>query len=253
MEKTYADSITSEAVNLLPTGSFPGEIVVVDRSELIADACAYLSECDVIGFDTETRPSFTKGVMNKVSLLQLSSGERAFLFRLNRIALEKPLLQLLSSDRVVKAGVAIRDDIRVLRQLRHFTPGGFVELQNIAPEYGITDKSLRKLAAIVLSVRISKAQRLSNWEAKQLTPAQQLYAATDAWIGREIYLRLKRSGEPGPRPYKKKRTDRDGVRFSQALFPGFCIETPVVPTGKRSVRQNHLSHDKKRFQRGTPA
>ena len=90
MEKTYADSITSEAVNLLPTGSFPGEIVVVDRSELIADACAYLSECDVIGFDTETRPSFTKGVMNKVSLLQLSSGERAFLFRLNRIALEKP-------------------------------------------------------------------------------------------------------------------------------------------------------------------
>ena len=158
MEKTYADSITSEAVNLLPTGSFPGEIVVVDRSELIADACAYLSECDVIGFDTETRPSFTKGVMNKVSLLQLSSGERAFLFRLNRIALEKPLLQLLSSDRVVKAGVAIRDDIRVLRQLRHFTPGGFVELQNIAPEYGITDKSLRKLAAIVLSVRISKAR-----------------------------------------------------------------------------------------------
>ena len=192
MEKTYADSITSEAVNLLPTGSFPGEIVVVDRSELIADACAYLSECDVIGFDTETRPSFTKGVMNKVSLLQLSSGERAFLFRLNRIALEKPLLQLLSSDRVVKAGVAIRDDIRVLRQLRHFTPGGFVELQNIAPEYGITDKSLRKLAAIVLGVRISKAQRLSNWEAKQLTPAQQLYAATDAWIGREIYLMLKR-------------------------------------------------------------
>ena len=102
------------------------------------------------------------------------------------------MLQLLSSDRVVKAGVAIRDDIRVLRQLRHFTPGGFVELQNIAPEYGITDKSLRKLAAIVLSVRISKAQRLSNWEAKQLTPAQQLYAATDAWIGREIYLKLKK-------------------------------------------------------------
>ncbi|MFQ8826762.1 MAG: hypothetical protein ACLR76_04220 [Alistipes sp.] len=123
MEKTYADSITSEAVNLLPTGSFPGEIVVVDRSELIADACAYLSECDVIGFDTETRPSFTKGVMNKVSLLQLSSGERAFLFRLNRVALEKPLLQLLSSDRVVKAGVAIRDDIRVLRQSEAFHPG----------------------------------------------------------------------------------------------------------------------------------
>ena len=108
----------------------------------------------------------------------------------NRIALEKPLLQLLSSDRVVKAGVAIRDDIRVLRQLRHFTPGGFVELQNIAPEYGITDKSLRKLAAIVLGVRISKAQRLSNWEAATLTDKQKLYAATDAWVCTAIYDKL---------------------------------------------------------------
>lgn len=193
MEKTYADSITSEAVNLLPTGSFPGEIVVVDRSELIADACAYLSECDVIGFDTETRPSFTKGVMNKVSLLQLSSGERAFLFRLNRIALEKPLLQLLSSDRVVKAGVAIRDDIRVLRQLRHFTPGGFVELQNIAPEYGITDKSLRKAGrhrARRPHIESPASEQLGSQAG--LPPAQQLYAATDAWIGREIYLKLKK-------------------------------------------------------------
>lgn len=187
MEIKYAESITNEEITQLPSGAFRGEIVVVDSPEAIAAACDYLASCEVIGFDTETRPSFTKGIVNKVSLLQFSSGERAFLFRLNRIALEKPLLQLLGSEKVKKVGVAVREDIRVLRQLRQFVPKGFVELQNMAPEFGITDKSLRKLAAITLRVRISKAQRLSNWEAQQLTPAQQTYAATDAWIGREIY------------------------------------------------------------------
>jgi len=190
MEKTYADSITSEAVNLLPTGSFPGEIVVVDRSELIADACAYLSECDVIGFDTETRPSFTKGVMNKVSLLQLSSGERAFLFRLNKIPLAKPILQVLETDSILKIGADVAGDLRSLRQIRHFRDGGFVDLQSIAPEWGIEDKSLRKLSAIVLRQRVSKAQRLSNWEAATLTDKQKLYAATDAWVCTAIYDKL---------------------------------------------------------------
>ena len=165
----------------------------------MGEACEALARCKVIGFDTETRPSFTKGVANKVSLLQLSSEDQAFLFRLNRIALEKPLLQLLSSRKVIKVGAAVRDDLRALKQLRKFAPGGFVELQNLAPQFGITDKSLRKLGAIALRIRISKAQRLSNWEARQLTPAQQMYAATDAWIGRAIYMEFMKHRPAGVR------------------------------------------------------
>ena len=170
----FQESITSEEVNELPVGAFHGEIVVVDTPQAIVEACEYLSSQPLIGFDTETRPSFSKGVSNKISLLQLSSGERAFLFRLNKVALERPLL----------------DDIRGLQKLRCFTPKGFIDLQSIVGEYGICELSLRKMAAITLQIKISKAQRLSNWEAANLTPAQQLYAATDAWVSREIYVRL---------------------------------------------------------------
>ena len=199
MNKPFVESISNETLAQLPPGAFPGQIVVVDTAEAVAGACDFLGQCEVIGFDTETRPSFTKGISNKVSLLQLSSADRAFLFRLNKIALEKPLLQLLSSRKVIKVGAAVRDDLRALRQLRRFTPGGFVELQNLAPEFGITDKSLRKLGAIALHIRISKAQRLSNWEARQLTPAQQMYAATDAWIGRAIYMEFMKHRPAGIR------------------------------------------------------
>ena len=170
----FQESITNEEVNGLPVGAFSGEIVVVDTPAAFEEACAYLATQPLIGFDTETRPSFSKGVTNKVSLLQLSSGERAFLFRLNKIALEKPLLRLMESPSVTKIGA----------------PKGFIDLQSIVGQYGITDLSLRKMAAITLQIKVSKAQRLSNWEAANLTPAQQLYAATDAWVSREIYVRL---------------------------------------------------------------
>ncbi len=190
METSFKASITSEEINLLPVGAFEGDIAVVDTPEAVGEACAYLSERPVIGFDTETRPAFTKGVTNRVALLQLSSGERAFLFRLNRIALERPIIRLLEDEKVIKIGAAIRDDLKGLQKFRHFTPGGFIDLQSIVGDYGITDLSVRKLAAITMGIKISKAQRLSNWEAQQLTPAQQRYAATDAWVSREIYMIL---------------------------------------------------------------
>ncbi len=192
MEPTYRENISNEEVNALPAGAFKGPIMVVDTPEAIIEACDYLSRQTLIGFDTETRPSFTKGVSNKVSLLQLASGEKAFLFRLNKIALERPILRLMESRTTIKIGAAIRDDIRGLQQLRQFTPRGFIDLQSIVGRYGIAELSVRKMAAITLGVKISKAQRLSNWEASSLTPAQQLYAATDAWISREIYLKLTR-------------------------------------------------------------
>ncbi len=186
----FQESITNEEVNELPIGAFSGEIVVVDTLADIEGACTYLASQPLIGFDTETRPSFSKGVSNKVSLLQFSSEDRAFLFRLNKITLTKPLIQLMESPTVTKVGAAIRDDLKSLQKHRHFTPKGFIDLQNIVGQYGITDLSLRKMAATTLQIKISKAQRLSNWEATNLTAAQQLYAATDAWVSREIYLRL---------------------------------------------------------------
>ena len=190
MEKTYADSITSEAVNLLPTGSFPGEIVVVDRSELIADACAYLSECDVIGFDTETRPSFTKGQSHKVALLQVSSEKDCFLFRLNLTGLTLPIISLLESPSVTKVGLSLRDDFMMLHKRAPFEQRACIELQEYVRMFGIQDKSLQKIYGILFGEKISKSQRLSNWEAEHLTEPQKQYAATDAWACLNIYNRL---------------------------------------------------------------
>lgn len=186
----FRECISNDELNAMETGSFSGDIVVVDDSESLETACAYLSGQEVLGFDTETRPTFSKGPMNRVSLLQLATGSTAYLFRLNRVAIEKPLLDVLASKNIIKVGAAVTDDVKALQKLRHFTPRSFTDLQSIAGNYGIQDKSLRKLAAITLGFRISKAQRLSNWEAASLTPAQQRYAATDAWVSREIYFRL---------------------------------------------------------------
>lgn len=190
---TFTDKISNEQTASLPAIEFRGEIRIVDRECDIADACRYLSQWPVLGFDTETRPSFRPGVTYRVSLLQLSSPERCYLFRLNRIPLAKPLLQLLGSGDVLKVGADVSGDLRSLRQLRHFRDGGFVDLQSIASEWGIAEKSLRKLSAIVLGQRVSKAQRLSNWEAAALTDKQRLYAATDAWVCTRIYERLLRT------------------------------------------------------------
>ena len=144
----------------------------------------------VIGFDTETRPSFRPGVTFRVSLLQLSTPQLCFLFRLNKIPFAKPILQVLESKEILKIGADVAGDLRSLRQIRHFRDAGFVDLQTIAPQWGIGEKSLRKLSAIVLGQRVAKAQRLSNWEAATFTDKQKLYAATDAWVCTAIYDRL---------------------------------------------------------------
>ena len=179
----FIDKISNEQTALLPAVEFRGEIRIVEHERDIAAACKTLAEQPVIGFDTETRPSFRPGVTFRVSLLQLSTPTVCYLFRLNKIPLAKPILQLLEDRRI----------LRSLRQIRHFRDGGFVDLQGIAPEWGIGEKSLRKLSAIVLGRRVSKAQRLSNWEAATLTDKQQLYAATDAWVCTRIYEQLLRT------------------------------------------------------------
>ena len=191
MEKrTFQQHISNEDTAKLPAVLFEGPIVIVDDEKQVEAACRDLASSPVLGFDTETRPSFKAGVTYRVALLQLSTPTVCYLFRLNKIPLAKPILQVLETDSILKIGADVAGDLRSLRQIRHFRDGGFVDLQSIAPEWGIEDKSLRKLSAIVLRQRVSKAQRLSNWEAATLTDKQKLYAATDAWVCTAIYDRL---------------------------------------------------------------
>jgi ribonuclease D len=144
----------------------------------------------VLGFDTETKPAFKKGVVNEVCLLQLGDSENIFLFRLNLIGFPKELVKLLADKNIIKTGVALRDDIATLKRLKLFEPGGFVDLQEYVKSFGIEDNGLKKLAANILGFQISKRQQTSNWEADQLTEAQIEYAATDAWVCYEIYYAL---------------------------------------------------------------
>lgn len=194
-ENYFAHKISNEQTSQLPAVEFRGDIRIVERERDIDDACRYLARQPLVGFDTETRPSFRQGVTYRVSLLQLSSAERCYLFRINRIPLAKSILQLLGDRQLPKIGADVSGDLRSLRQLRHFRDGGFIDLQDIALQWGIEEKSLRKLSAIVLGQRVSKAQRLSNWEAATLTGKQQLYAATDAWVCIRIYEELLRTSK----------------------------------------------------------
>ena len=178
----FLETIDNDTVAALPAAHFPGRIVVVDKEEQIGEACGDLRRYKMIGFDTETRPSFRAGVSYKVSLLQLSTPDTCYLFRLSRIRLDNRILKVLGSHEILKVGADIMGDIRSLHALRDFKADGFIDLQHEAIRWGIQEKSLRKLSAIVLGERVSKAQRLSNWEAEQLTQQQQEYAATDAWV-----------------------------------------------------------------------
>jgi len=187
----FRENISNDELNLLPLKSFEGNIIVVDNDDTMKKAFRELCGEKILGFDTETRPSFMKERLNKMSLVQLSSQDSAYLFRINKTRISDDILSLLESPDVIKVGASIRDDIKGIQKQFPFSPNSFMDIQNIASEYGITDMSLRKISGIVLGFRISKAQRLSNWEAQTLTPAQCSYAATDAWSCREIYLKLK--------------------------------------------------------------
>ncbi len=188
--RTYQNTITNEELHTLPVGAWEGPTEVIDSTEQLHAACDFLLSQEVVGFDTETKPSFQAGVTNKVSLIQIATDERCFLFRICHTRLDKHLLKLLESSKVKKVGVDVGGDIRNLLKLRHFRPAGFVELQEEVGRYGIEDRSLRKIAGIVTGCSISKAQRLSNWESRTLTPSQIRYAATDAWICLKIYREL---------------------------------------------------------------
>ena len=186
----FQANIDNDSVALLPAARFSGRVVVVDSDDMVDEACDDLQRFERIGFDTETRPSFRAGVSYKVSLLQLSTPDTCYLFRLCKIRLSNRILKILGSHRILKVGADVSGDIRQLRELRDFRADGFVDLQHEASRWGIEEKSLRKLSAIVLGERVSKAQRLSNWEATVLTDQQRDYAATDAWVSLKLLEEL---------------------------------------------------------------
>jgi ribonuclease D len=186
----YQENITAEELTACELSWFKGEIVLVDSLKIFNEVFPRLLGSDLLGFDTETKPIFKKGGKNSVSLIQLSTDSLACLFRINKIGIPEELIRLLSDPHVLKAGVAVHDDIRFLKGIKKFSPGGFVDLQSFVRNYGIQSSGLKKLAAIVLGFRISKRQQVTDWEAEQLTEAQQIYAATDAWVCHEIYKKL---------------------------------------------------------------
>ena len=186
----YLENISGEDLKEYTLSCFRGEIVIVEDIETFKRVIPRLLSSTILGFDTETRPSFRKGRKNKVSLIQLATGDLACLFRINKIGIPEELIGLLANPEVIKAGVAIHDDIRFLKGVKKFIPSGFIDLQKFVKDYGIESSGLKKLAAIVLGFRISKQQQVTNWEAEQLTEAQQVYAATDAWICHQIYSKL---------------------------------------------------------------
>ncbi len=191
----FISSISPEELQKLECASFPGKIGVVDSvGAEFNRAVNYLRSQKILGFDTETRPCFSPDQPRYgVALLQLSGPEKAFLFRIKGTGMHRRLCNLLSNEKIIKVGAAVKDDIRGLQKYRDFTPRSFVDLQKMVGEYGIKDKSVKKMAAIILGFRISKTQQLSNWEAEELSEQQIKYAATDAWVCREMYIRLRNS------------------------------------------------------------
>ncbi len=182
--------ISKEEINLLPISGWEGPVRLVRTPEEVECAVDLLAREPLLGFDTETRPAFRKGQKFAPSLLQLASAAEVFLFQLKHTGLPDALLGILGDGRIVKAGVALAFDLRSLQEIRPFIPQGFVDLAVMARQRGLRNQGLRGLAAAICGIRISKSARTTNWANDELTAQQIRYAATDAWIGRELHQRL---------------------------------------------------------------
>ncbi|PWU06429.1 MAG: 3'-5' exonuclease domain-containing protein 2 [Verrucomicrobia bacterium] len=182
--------ITKELINKLPLYRYDGEIEVVSSLASISDAIKELQEESLLGFDIESQPSFKRGIIHPPSLIQLAAQKTVYIFQLHELKDMEIFTPLFENSKIAKAGVGINDDLLRLKRFGLFSESGFIEIAKITDQLVISNKGLRGLAAYLLGVRISKNMQLSNWSQKELTHAQIVYAATDAWISREIYLKL---------------------------------------------------------------
>lgn len=251
--KKIQNKFPKTAIGELPRVAFQGRIITVESEQEAEKAVRYLLSQEILGFDTETKPNFTSGRMNAVALLQVSSRDTCFLFRLNHIGIPDCLIRLLSDTEVLKVGLSWHDDIRQLRQRREFTAGLFVELQTMAAEFGIKDMSLQKLYANIFGQKISKSQQLSNWEADVLREPQKLYAATDAWACIMLYeelLRMRQDGYllevvpetepyvlPKPKEQKEPKKPRKPRKPKQEATEQPEAQEPKKPRAPRKPKQ----------------
>ena len=186
-ENNYIHHYSKDLIQWLPLAAFGGEVIVVDTPEKVEEAVAYLAQQTAVGVDTESRPSFTRGVHYPTALLQIATEERCYLFRLTHVGMPQALADIFANPKITKVGLAFKDDIAGLRRRRDFKPANCIDLQTIVPKYGILDMGLQKIFAICFGRKISKAQQLTNWENSHLTPDQARYASTDAWATLLIY------------------------------------------------------------------
>ena len=189
---SFLPHIATEQIEQLPLADFKGNIIVVENlGKEYRDAVEALNKEKVIGFDTETKPCFVaKAPKSRMALPQLSTERAAYMFRLQPLGLPEELCSILSNPAIIKVGAAVRDDIHGLNTYAKFNASGFADLQILAEKFGIQEKSVRKMSAIILGIRVSKSQQLSNWESSRLSEAQLKYAAIDAWVCREMYIKL---------------------------------------------------------------
>lgn len=199
----FISTIDNSVLETLPHVEFRGQINLVTTKRQVEHAVEYLSRQKVLGFDTETKPRFSSGKMHMPALLQLSTDTRSYLIHLKKTGLPGELLSILSNPDIIKAGAAVRDDILGLQRYASFDPAGFVDLQELAQEYGIIEKSVKKLSAIVLGKKVSKSQQITNWEAFPLSDAQARYAATDAYVCYCIYRELMEHSEEKKSPRQR--------------------------------------------------
>lgn len=215
LPNTFAQHIDKAAIQTLPVTFFEGEVIVVDKPEMVADAAAYLRQHTVLGVDTEARPSFKRGVHYPTALVQIATLERCYLFRLTHVGMPVEIAEIFANPDICKVGLAFKDDITGLRRRRDFKPANCVDLQSMVCKYGIMELGLQKIFAIIFGKKISKSQQLTNWENSHLTPEQARYASTDAWATLSIYLALqqvmplsKRAVEALKRVEKEKQIQR---------------------------------------------
>lgn len=207
-------NITKEEVNDLPLHRYDGPIKVIAKQEDLPGALEVIEKESHVGFDTETRPSFSKGESYPTALLQLACRDHVFLFQLSWLQNLDPLFSILEDPDLVKAGVAIRDDIRKLQDLQPFAADGFLEISEFSQRAGIVNTGLRSLAAHYLGIRVSKGAQLTNWNRKRLSKSQLIYAATDAWVSRLLYDRMRDLGQLAPNPPSGENLDSSTIGCS---------------------------------------
>ena len=183
-------TITNEEINALPLGAFEGPVNIIDQADQLEEALAEIRKHSVVGFDTETKPVFVSGQFNHVSLVQIALPKKVFLVRLKSVGMAPQIIHFFENEKILKAGVALRDDIKALQKLKHFKADGFFELAELAKQSGLQVESVKKLTALLLGFRISKSAQTSNWEAASFNEKQISYAATDAWVCLNIYNKL---------------------------------------------------------------